>query len=345
MGASAAWTPDSKTLYIYDNSQLNTPASCATPLITGHTDALYVYSLNSGWTTYALPPSPPLPTAALPTCTTEPNVTPMPPIQTPAITVPGVGAYTPGNPTVAHTWCPETVTPTPAYPAGIEYYPLGDTVNTLTDVLAATTDGQHILGAALSGGAVTISDIGITLPTSKTPADVFTPSACPISPTGALLPLNLNGTLNGTLPVNVNATTVNQVVPAPNSALAFMTYNGDTTGAALPYYLTAIGGANGTVGYVTLTGGNTITAPLVGAFSPDGTLFFVGTAGDNLVHYISVPPVASTTTPPTDTQQIAPGLPSCIPVSAGGTDAGCLYTGTDTVVPVTAIVVKPRSTT
>jgi hypothetical protein len=346
MGASAAWTPDSKTLYIYDNSQLNTPAGCATPLITGHTDTLYVYNINSGWTSYALPPSPPLPAAAQPTCTTEPNETPLPPIQTPAVTVPGVGAYTPGNPTVAHTWCPETVAPTPAYPAGIEYYPQGDSVNTLTDVLAATTDGQHILGAALNGGAMTISDIGITLPTTTSPAGAVSPAACPVSGSGALEALNLNGTFNGTVPVSaVNATTVNQVVPAPNSALAFVTYSGDTTGATLPYYMTATGGANGTVGYVTLTGGNTITAPQVGAFSPDNTLFFVGTAGDDLVHLISIPPAITPTAVPADSQQIAPNLPSCTPVAAGGTDPGCLYTGTDTVVPVTAIVVKPRSTT
>jgi hypothetical protein len=172
------------------------------------------------------------------------------------------------------------------------------------------------------------------------------PAACPVSGSGALEALNLNGTFNGTVPVSaVNATTVNQVVPAPNSALAFVTYSGDTTGATLPYYMTATGGANGTVGYVTLTGGNTITAPQVGAFSPDNTLFFVGTAGDDLVHLISIPPAITPTAVPADSQQIAPNLPSCTPVAAGGTDPGCLYTGTDTVVPVTAIVVKPRSTT
>jgi hypothetical protein len=167
-----------------------------------------------------------------------------------------------------------------------------------------------------------------------------------VSAAGALLPLNLNGTFTGPVAVGgVNATTVNQVVPAPNSALAFITYSGDTPNATLPYYTTVAGGGNGTVGYVTLNGANVITAPVVGAFSPDNTLFFVGTVGDNLVHLISIPQTITPTALPTDSQQIAPGLPSCIPVSAGGTDAGCLYTGTDTVVPVTAIVVKPRSTT
>ena len=59
---------------------------------------------------------------------------------------------------------------------------------------------------------------------------------------------------------------------------------------------------------------------------------------DNLIHYISLPSL-------TDTQQIAPGIPACTPPSAGGKDDGCQYTGTDAVVPATAIAVKPRTTT
>jgi hypothetical protein len=138
---------------------------------------------------------------------------------------------------------------------------------------------------------------------------------------------------------------VDQVVASPASNLAFITYNGTTTGATLPYYIPGTGGAAGTVGYVPLSGSSAITAPLTGAFSPDDSYFFVGTAGDNLVHYITIPPHVSTTTPPTDSLQIAPNLPACVPVAAGGNDLGCTYTGTGTVVPVTVITVKPRSTT
>ena len=58
MGNAAQWTPDSQTLYITDNAELNTPASCAAASITGHTDTLYVYNVNTGWSTYPLPPSP-----------------------------------------------------------------------------------------------------------------------------------------------------------------------------------------------------------------------------------------------------------------------------------------------
>jgi hypothetical protein len=160
------------------------------------------------------------------------------------------------------------------------------------------------------------------------------------------------------VPVNgVTATGVNQVVASPNSTVAFVTYQPATTGATggaqLPYYVPG----SGTVSYVTLSDcastasgypcNSTITAPLTGAFSPDDTLFFVGTAGDNLVHYITIPTTVSSATPPTDSQQIAPSLPACTPVSAGGNDLGCTLpsTYTDSIVPVTAIAVKPRSTT
>jgi hypothetical protein len=225
------------------------------------------------------------------------------------------------------------------------FYPQGDSVPALTDVLTATTDGQHILGAALSGGAVTLSDIGIVLPTVTSASGAVTPATCSVSSTGAMSPLTITHTLNQVPVSNVNATAVNQVVPAPASNLAFVTYNGSTPNALLPYYLPGSGGAAGTVGYVTLTGSAAITAPLTGAFSPDDTLFFVSTAGDNLIHYISIPTSVTTATPPTDSQQIAPNLPACIPVSAGGTDLGCTYAGTDSVVPATVIEVKPRSTT
>ncbi len=43
LGNAAAWTPDSKTLYITDNAALNNGTT-----ITGHTDTLYVYSRALG---------------------------------------------------------------------------------------------------------------------------------------------------------------------------------------------------------------------------------------------------------------------------------------------------------
>jgi hypothetical protein len=235
--------------------------------------------------------------------------------------------------------------------ASMVFYPQGDVVDAKTDVLAATTDGNHILGAAYSSGAVTLSDIGVTIPTTVCPGV----GASVPQTGGALTPLSTNGTVitPAPLPVNVSATAVNQVVAgsipqvASSQALptniAFITYDGSTPGASLPYYIQGAAGAAGTVKYVTLTGSSAITAPVAGAFSPDNTLFFVSTAGDNQIHYISIPSTAAGV--PTDTQQVSPNLPACTPVSAGGNDLGCVFSGTGTVVPATVIYVKPRSTT
>ena len=305
LGTSAQWTPDGKTLYITDSSDAGA----------GHTDTLYVYNANTGWTTYPLVKG----------GTTGP--------QSVAITVPGVGAYLSGDPMVAHTWCP---TGNPNNYSSMVFYPQGDTVNANADVLTATADGNHILGAAATGGAISFTDIGVTIPSGACPAEVG----------GILQPLILTHTLNQTT-LNVNATAVNQVVSSPaavtqgtNSAgfsLSFVTYNGNTPGATLPYYKQTTGATSslGTVGYLTLTGGSAITAPVAGAFSPDNTLFFVSTAGDNKIHYID-------TNTLTDTQQISPNLPACTP----GSDPNCKNTSpTLTVVPATVITVKPRSTT
>ena len=133
----------------------------------------------------------------------------------------------------------------------------------------------------------------------------------------------------------INASAVNQIVASPASNLAFLTYTGSTPGAQLPYYKPGSAGAAGTLNYVTLVGGNAVTAPVAGAFNPDDKLFFVSTAGDNLIHFISTSTLQ-------DTQQINPNLPACTP----GSDPDCLITTpTTNSVPATAIAVKPRSTT
>jgi WD40 repeat protein len=297
LGNAAAWTPDSKTLYITDSASLGG----------GHTDTLYVYSAQSGFTTYSLSSS-------------------GGGLHAPVITIPSVGAYLSGATTVAHTWCP---TGTVGNSASMIFYPQGDSVAAQTDVLAATTDGQHILGAAMIGGGVTLSDIGVTIPTGQ----------CPPAISNVLQPLTIAHTLipPGQLS-KVTASAVNQVITSPATTLAWVTETGTTPGALLPYYKPVTSGA-GAVDYITLMNGSaastTVTAPLAGAFSPDDKLFFVSTAGDNLVHYIDVPTLK-------DTQQISPNLPGCTP---GGTDAGCTLPSATTYVPATAIAVKPRSTT
>ena len=332
LGVAAQWTPDSQTLYISDSSAANDPAAG----ITGHTDTLYVYNANTGWTTYALPPAGSSPGA-----------------QSLAIMVPSVGSYFSGNPTVAHTWCPYGNV---GQYANMLFYPqidnmAGDSVDVQTDQLAATVDGNHILGvthpgSAGSSGPLSLTDIAVTVPSDNClPPDAndTTPG-----PNASLQPLLLSHTIT-TANLAVSATAVTQVVTSPAAvtsgssvaaqSLSFVTYNGTTPGAQLPYYLQVAGPtpSAGTLGYVTFAGSNAaaITAPIAGAFSADNTLFFVSTAGDNQVHYIN-------TTTLTDTQQVTPNLPACTPVSAGGTDAGCTYTGNAAIVPATVITVKPR---
>jgi hypothetical protein len=300
MGSAAAWTPDSKTLYITDSAALGA----------NHTDTLYVYNVNTNETTYDL--------------TTSTGGS-----ESLAITIPSVGAYLSGSSTVAHTWCPVG---TVGNPASFTYYPQSDTVSTQTDVLAATTDGQHILGAAVTGGGVTLSDIGVTIPTTECAMATNSSTNTPLSTKGTLITTK-------SLSATLNATAITQVVPSPVSNLAFITYTGNKAGAQLPYYVPGSGGAAGTVGYVNFGGSAAadITAPIAGAFTPDDKTFFVSTAGDHMIHYIDVPTL-------TDTQQISPNLPSCV----SGSDAGCTYSGPDpgtAVVPATVIVVKPRSTT
>jgi hypothetical protein len=326
LGTAAQFTPDGKTLYVTDSAVAGA----------GHTNTLYVYNANTGWTTYPL---------------TSSGGTYGP--QNLAITVPGVGAYLSGNPTVVHTWCP---TGTVGDYNSMTFYPEGDPlgipVSAETDVLTATIDGMHILGAAALGnstspGPISLSDIGVTIPTGACPAAVNMPD--PLNPSNTisvLQPLTIPHTLNQTT-MTVNATSVNQVVTSPAAvnqgtassaySLSFVTYNGTTQGATLPFYKQSTGttSALGTVGYLTLNGATNITAPLAGAFSPDNTLFFVSTSGDNMIHYIN-------TTTLQDTQQISPNLPACNPT----TDLGCTVpAGSPAVVPATAIWVKPRSTT
>jgi len=344
VGNAAAYTPDSQTLYITDSAALNnTPENIAAG-ITGHTDTLYVYSANTGWSTYPL-------ACSVYNALTCPSPTSTTGAQNLALTIPGVGAFLSGDPTVAHTWCP---TGTVGNAASILYYPQGpppdNTVAANTDVLSATNDGNHILGASLSGAGpnISLSDIGVTIPSLNClPPNLVTN---PLAIGDPFTPLALETAVEPQT-ITANASAVNQVVPAPSSKLAFITYT-PASGAnttKLPYYVPApyVPGTGftgtGTVGSVTLGGSSasSITAPVAGVFSPDSTYFFVSTAGDNMIHYIGVSTL-------TDTQQIGPNLPSCTSVANGGTDVGCLYTGPQpgtAVVPATAIEIKSRSTT
>jgi len=345
LAGAAAWTPDSSTLYIVDSSSLGG----------AHTDTLYVYNTNSGWSSYPL--------SAPPGFWATNSISPI--ARNLSITVPSIGAYLSGDPTVAHTWCPSGDV---GNNASIAFYPQSDSLSGIeTEALGATSDGSHILGAELNGSSINLTDIGVSIPTAS---DAVCPGVTSNAPAqgGMLSPLSTNPVVNAPVSLSgvTNAAEVNQVVTgtAPSTAsvttaapIAFVTFtpNGSVANAQLPYYLPRPSGAGaGSAGYVAFDYNSSqippppATAPLAGAFSPDHSIFFVSTAGDNEIHFISIPPNVSTSSPPTDTQQISPNLPACTPVSAGGTDAGCLYPAAPpagTYVPATVVTVKPRSVT
>ncbi len=282
VGNSAYWTPDAKTLYAVGTDFSTNSAGVPT---------LFVYNVNTGWTTYPL------------------NQTT--PSQSLAITIPSVGAFLSGYPTLAHAWCPN-LTPSPGYPQG-QAYPQAAQVNVETDQIAATNDGSHILGVGLNGGTTpTLSDININLPSS------LVSGACPAAENGITIATPFQQT-----PLPFQASTITGVIPSPANNLSFVTYdaiNGAKPGAILPYYQPNTNGSLGQVGSVALAG--SATAPIAGVFSLDNTLFFVSTSGDNAVHYINMSTLQ-------DTKQITPGL-----VDANGN-----------VVPATLLAVKPRPTT
>ena len=298
VGTAAQWTPDAKTLYIVGTSYPSTSGGVATP-----TPTLFVYNANTGFTTYTLPSAP----------------------EDVSVTVPGYGAFSSGTTTSANGWCPTITASTGAIN---QAYPNIATVPDATSVLHATNDGAHMLGAALSGaGDLTLTDINLdynlSLVNGACPVTAGTTTSTKISTS----PVTATPQATVALPAGVAASAVEQVVPAQDSAVAYITYAATTASsgtATLPYYTLGTGGAAGPVKYVTLstTSSGVPTAPVAGAFSLDDSEFFVSTSGDNLVHVI-------TTSNFTDSSQISPQL-------------------TDTsgnAVPATRVVTKPRATT
>jgi hypothetical protein len=241
------------------------------------------------------------------------------PVTDVAVTVPSVGAYFASTDTTGRSYCPVS---TPSTQSGITsesnvFYPQVDDVSVSTDRIAATNDGRHIIGVTAATPNPKLSDIPVTIPTGDC---TVTSNFHSTTPT----PITLN---------SVSATTITGVIPAPNSSTVFVTYTGST--GVLPAYAPSSTGP-GTMSYIPLSG--TATAPVVGVFSADSSVFYVGTAGDNLVHLIIPGATAGTWTDstaplpltPSITPPLAPKLPS-----ASGTGYA----------PVDLLVQKPRKTT
>ena len=319
-GVVLAVSPDSSTVVINDQLRqviyLYTNASSTSTSIGGLAtraafspdnknvyivgpDTLYVHNANTGWSTYSISATEPVQSCSLNNNSPAASGT-YDPFCGPdlAITVPSIGPFITGTPTTAHGFCPNVTVNPPIY------YPLAAVVGAATDQLAATNDGMHILGASVSQG---FTDINVTIPTGP----------CPTAGTG----IQLSPTFNQLPLAGISPTEIHQVVASPDSTIAFVTYNSASASGLLPAYVpSATAGSVGTLTNVQLSG--TALAPISGIFSPDETIFFVGTSGDNLLHFIN--PVTLT-----DTQTVKPNL----------------IDSTGKPVPVQLLAVKPRSTT
>jgi trimeric autotransporter adhesin len=292
----AAFTADGQTVYMVGNG------------------VLYIHNAFTGWsieklaanqgtpTTGVCPatnttsPIPADPTSYPPNTTANPNNTYnmfcSPDL---AVTIPSAAVFLSGATTAAYGQCPETtVTP-------VVNYPEATTVAALSDHVASTTDGRHIIGA--SADPAMLTDLSITVPGINATDGIACPSDANGQTTG--LVFNPPPVVNQTSLAAYGINNINEVVAATNSLEAFVTYGSSATtppagGALLPVYKpSATAGALGTLSSVTLTGN--VLAPVAGIFSPDNTLFFAGTSGDNLLHVID-------TTTLLDTKQINPKL-------------------------------------
>jgi hypothetical protein len=308
LATKATFSPDGRNVYIVGEDK-------------NGNGTLYVHNANSGWSTYSdtfnfTPP----PVTAKQSCTLNNNSPLSPPasggpVYDPfcgadvSLTIPSVGAFiASGSATSAHSFCPNNS-------ANPIYYPtagIGTAATAETDKLASTNNGKHVFGASATNA--TFSDIGITVPTG--------PCYPPGNPNPlSEAPLSFSTTLNQAPFTGITPTEIDQVVASPDSSVAFVLYNAAAATGLLPAYQpSATAGQPGTLTNVQLSG--TAQAPLAGIFSPDETIFFVSTSGDNLIHYVSP-------TTLTDTQTINPGLTS----------------PTGQPVPVQMLAVKPRPTT
>src|SRR5580658_3049097 len=290
IGQRAAFTADGQTVYIVGDG------------------VLYIHNVFTGWSVETLPanqgtvttgvcpatnttsPIPTNPTTYPPNTTANPNNTYnmfcSPDL---AVTIPAAAVFLSGTATSAYGECPETTV------KPVVNYPEATTVAATSDHVASTTDGRHIIGA--SANPATLTDLSITVPIDACPSDANGQT------TGIVF--NPPPVINQISLAAYGITNINQVIAATNSLEAFVTYSSAATtppagGALLPVYKpSATVGTLGTLASVKLAGN--ALAPVAGIFSPDNTIFFAGTTGDDQLHLID-------TTTLLDTQQINPKL-------------------------------------
>jgi hypothetical protein len=311
----AAFTPDSQTVYITMGT-VTTPATPTTPAVIAPNNTVLVHSLFTGWFV---------------TTATSQTATDV------AITVPSVGAFFGGTTTTALGSCPITTATTSASEQTTTtnvFYPDAGVAAPVTDRIAATNDGLHILGATMTP-TPTLTDLAIASPTASG-------SLVPGVPIGPCPDAGLKFTAtpaNSVIP-GITATAITGVDPASDSSIAFVTYTG--SGGVLPTYTPSTSGV-GTLGSITLapTSNGTPTAPVAGVVSADNQTFYAGTSGDNVVHVIAKGTngyqdnATTQTSTPSPFAPIVPQLP-CAP------GAPCTSgVGTGTATP-NLLVQKPR---
>jgi hypothetical protein len=384
IGTSASWSPDTQAVYITTATlaPLATPATVttitATPTIAPSPTTVTLSPIVLTHSTYT----------DWQTATADEGYSDA------VVTVPSIGAFFAGQTaTEARSYCPDstvvstTSTGTTIFPPNVNnlYIPLvADDTTAITDQIAATTDGKHILGAHADVnpttqtvlGPATLSDIDVTLPLplpSNTVAGTnygcpipATPTQPAIQPQPGLTPTPyFTTTVNPPLTLTgIDAQTINSVLPSSNSLASFVTYTlpsaATSGGGLLPLYIppfTASGGVTstttgpGTIQFLTL--GNSATAaaaPVSGVFSTDNYTFYVGTGAsdgsstDNDVHLFTMTYPASGA--PTATEAPGSTITPQLPVCAPTTSGACAVTNTSTgYAPVNLIAQYPKKTT
>ena len=127
--------------------------------------------------------------------------------------------------TSAYGQCPDTTV------KPVVNYPEATTVAAVSDHVASTTDGNHIIGA--SANPAELTDLSITVPINACPTDANSQTTgITFSPAPVVNQLSLAA---------YGITNINQVVAATNSVEAFVTYGSAATtppagGALLPVY-------------------------------------------------------------------------------------------------------------
>ncbi len=268
----AQFSPDGRTVYITGPNKL------------------FVHNDNTGWSTYQLNSS------QSASCTPSLNNTGSDPYcgRDLALTVPQIGPFVTGSTTTAYGFCPDTTVTPPVY------YPQAASVPDETDHLAATPGGDHMIGATNTD----LVDMWLYSDSAQTKPGMPT-GGCPQATATTTKPIQLYPDTVSTPFTQIAPSQIDQVLTAPNSSVAFVTYQSNTPDGLLPAYdVSSAANTAGTLKNIQLSG--TAGNPIAGAFSPDGSIFFASTSGDDLVHMIQPSPSDPSTW--VDTGTLKPGL-------------------------------------